>query len=831
VTAPERQLDEPLKSARAHLGAGRLEYAEQAYRRHLKRHPEDLEALRGLGETAYQAGKYKTAAHYLSVAARRAPKIAEYQFDLGRAYRALGDRARAGKCFQQALGLKPAYPEARKNLGDLQAEQGQFERAAHQYSLAIASDQSFAEAYNNYGNVLKLQGRNQEAVVQYRQAIALKPSLAAAHNNLGGLLAEQGDSDEAEALFRDALSERPAYIEAHRNLARLLVREGRSDEAVAHFERSLDELQDPNIAIEMGRLLRQLRRSDEALARLNWAVQKAPDNPRAQRALGDLLRERGDFEQAVIHFRQAVEIEPMSAGAHNDLGLALHRQGARADAITHYQRALELDPSHAEAHANLGSVLERQGKYKEAEGHYRTAIEQKPGYAEAYCSLGSVLLKEERAEDAILALEKAIELRPTAAIAYNNLGNALQDQERYDAAIANYRKALEIDPDLAAAHANLGVIKRIHGHLDAAAKLYRRALKLQEDLIPALRAVTQVKTYRRRDKHVNIMERLLQDEDLDENYRSELCFALAKVNDDLGKYEDAFSYAEQGNTIEAKKSKFNAAIHSRFVDRTIATFSDDFFAQRRSFGSNSELPVFIVGLPRTGTTLVEQVLASHPVVFGAGELRQISELTADLRKKARVSKGYPEGLLELGEPACLRLAGAYLRDLRRLGGDAERVTDKMPFNFARLGFISLLFPKARIIHCRRHPADVFVSGYFLRFKHSIPFTRQQEDFAKYHRNYERVMAHWRQVLPVQMLEIDYEDMVADTEAVSRRLIAHCGLDWDDSCLEFYRNLRPVRTGSTAQVRQPIYQESVGRWHHYEQFLEPLMDALAQSDDG
>lgn len=714
-----------------------------------------------------------------------------------------------------------------KAFGDVLARQGRPADARRAYETALSRGAPAAAVQNNLGNLYEAEGDLAAAEQHYREALALRPELAEASSNLGVLLARRGDLPAAERRFREALAADPRLTNARRNLANTLINQDRPEEAVAVLGEGLALCPDDiGLRVQLGEIHRAAGRLDEAAALYREAVARNPGDAAAQMGLGRTLLDRADSESAIQHCRQAVEIEPRSAEAHHLLGLALFRHGAIADALIHLRRALDLEPGAAVAHLHLGNALEWQGDLDGAAEEHRKAIELDPGFVSAYNNLGNIRLKQHRPEEATAAFKKAIELDPKSAVAHNNLGVALQERERYDEARASLDTALALDNRLAEVHGNLGGIALIHGDVEKAKAHYLQSLALKPDAAFAIYGLSQLDSLGQPEKMIELIASLVEDPRVNDENKSRLYFALVRHYDQAGEFEKAFRAAEAGNAIEHRRRAFDAAAHTRFADRVIATFDKAFFEQRRFYGSTSELPVFIVGMPRSGSTLVEQILASHPQVFGGGELSYIAGLTAQLPKITRSRLPYPEGAVELDEPQTLRLAGHYLRRLRLLGGRTGRVTDKMLFNIFRLGFISLLFPKAKIIYCRRDPRDVFLSGYFLRFSRQLAYTFEQTAFAEYHAICARLMGHWAGVLRAPMLRIDYEDLVAHQEEVSRRLIGFCGLEWDPACLEFHRNERPVRTGSSLQVRRPIYSTSVGRWRDYERFLAPLKAALA-----
>ena len=303
--------------------------------------------------------------------------------------------------------------------------------------------------------------------------------------------------------------------------------------------------------------------------------------------------------------------------------------------------------------------------------------------------------------------------------------------------------------------------------------------------------------------------------------RTALHFALAETLDGRGAAERAFDHAAAGNQLRQGRLRdqghvFDAPGHDRLVDQIARMFDADFFAARQDFGDGSELPVFVVGMPRSGTTLVEQIAASHPAVFGAGERDDIGAIAG---------AHFPKRATELDAMSAGDLAQAHLERIRGPAGAALRMTDKTPVNFLYLGLIAVLFPGARVIHFRRAARDVCLSCYFQNFAAGLPWTTDLKDLGGYHRAYRRIMDHWRRVLPLAMLDVDYEDLVAAPDKGSRRIIDFLGLPWDDACLAFHNSRRTVRSAANWQVRRPVYATSVGRWKAYEPWLEPLLDAL------
>ncbi len=765
-------IPEALAIAVQHHQGGRLQVAEQIYRQILTVEPNQPDALHLLGVIAHQAGNHEAAVEYIERAIRLQGNAAFYHNNLGEAYLALRRISAAAACYRRAAALKPDYAEAWNNLGVALTEQGDLDEAVACCRRALALKPDYVDAHNNLGNALKKQGKLDEAIACYRRALELKPDYAEAHYNLGTAFKERGKLDEAIACYRRAVALKPDYAEAHNNL---------------------------------GNTFKDLRQLDEAVACYRRTLELRPDYAVAHYNLGVALTEQGKLEEAAACCRQALELKPDFAEAYDNLGNGLREQGKLEEAVACYHRALELKPDYAEAHRNLGVALKDQAKLEEAVARYRRALELKPDFAEAHSNLGNVLKDMGRLEEAVACCRRALELKPDLAEAHGNLGGALEETGDLQGAEDAFRAALRWNPRFAFAHSKLAEL--LAGKLP------------QEDLAAQFRLLEQGSAAGEQ-RELTDAERLL------------LHFGLAQVLDARGEYADAAKHLERGNALQLsalrqRGQQYDPQEHEFRINGMIAVCGPDFFARTRGFGLESELPVFVVGLPRSGTTLIEQILASHSQVFGAGEIKLASDSMAGTR-----STGYPgeqgadpfDGLRQLDRETARRLAARHLEKLRELSGTALRIVDKMPDNYLFLGLLAALFPRAKLIHCRRDLRDVAVSCWMTHFR-EIHWKNDQQHMVSRFQAYQRIMKHWRAVLPVPLLEVDYEETVADLEGVARKLVAWCGLAWEPRCLEFHRAKRPVRTASVVQVRQPVFRTSVGRWKHYELALGPLFAQL------
>jgi len=406
-------------------------------------------------------------------------------------------------------------------------------------------------------------------------------------------------------------------------------------------------------------------------------------------------------------------------------------------------------------------------------------------------------------------------------------GLAASNNGDYVSGIERLKKAIALNPQIAEYHHNLAAIYRLVGDFDLSEQHYLTALNLKPDYAEAYFNYSAAQKFAFDDPIVPQLEQQLSRSDLSDDDRCFLGFAAGKIFNDIKDYDKAFSFYEMGNRF--KNSQFEIDQFRREIDRLISFFSTERIQQLSSLGVSSKVPVFIVGMPRTGTTLVEQILSSHPEVHGAGELPDISSIAGTMKQYAIPKTDFPECVANLPENAFAGFADAYLRRLRTFDHSAVRIIDKMPANFLHLGLIAILFPEAKVIHCQRHPLDTCLSCYFQRFRRGHDYSFNLTHLGLYYREYQRLMQHWKAVLPVAPYELHYSELVADQEAVSKKLIDFIGISWDDRCLNFHDNSRPVTTASNWQVRRPMNRAGLDRWKNYDQHLGALREALELSE--
>jgi len=569
--------------------------------------------------------------------------------------------------------------------------------------------------------------------------------------------------------------------------------------------------------------------SARAMQFMHRALAATPESAAVHLSLGNLLRTSAQLEAATESYRQAIALKPDFAHAHCNLASVLNQQGLHEEALESATRAIELMPDLVEANFNHGAALAGRRRFAEAETAYRRVLALQPDNPKALGDLGQVLTELKRFDEAIGTLRRATELQPDNAGVHLRLAVTLVMAKDLDTSEAAWRKAIDLAPNSAQAWSGLGTTMRMLGRFDEARTHYERALALDPDLSDAHGGLAVIGQLPSDEAQVDRLRALAASPEVGIEHRVSLSFALGTMLDNAGRYGEAFSIFAHGNALHRERLEgigetYDHAALRRQVTGLVQSLNGAFYSAVEPDGNPSETPVFVVGMPRSGTSLVEQIAATHSRVSGAGELTDLSGL-------CNIVFAHGQGLtLDEMDPALARrLADGYVAKLERLGEGRARVVDKMPDNVLHLGVAALLFPGARVVFCRRDVRDISLSCYFRQFTEPMQYAQDLADCARRALEIERLADHWRRVLPLRMHTIDYEALVADLEGESRRLIAFLGLDWEPACLEFHKTERPVLTASGWQVRQPLYTHSVGRWRHYERHLGPLLQVLATAD--
>ncbi|MGC1524100.1 MAG: sulfotransferase [Steroidobacteraceae bacterium] len=489
-------------------------------------------------------------------------------------------------------------------------------------------------------------------------------------------------------------------------------------------------------------------------------------------------------------------------------------QGAYAEAASLYEEAVGHDSSHAEALNNLGSALSYLGRYEEAEQYFRLSIATRPDYPVPHANLGNLLRVRSLLIEAEASLRRALKLKPNYADARINLGLTLTFVGRLRDAKACFSKVLKSAPRNIHALHGMGQLALLEGRFDEAESTFRRIVELDPKMPRAWAGIAGTRKMTSADGEWLKNAEEIVSSGIDPLAEANLRFAMGKFFDDVNDYARAFQNFKRGNELlKSAANEYDRTKRSRLIDELIRTYTPKAISALGIAGSSSAKPVFVVGMPRSGTSLAEQIIATHPAAFGAGELQFWDRLIFE-------EPGITGGIMS--EPDRLKVAEKYLGVLEGRSANALRVVDKSTENSDFLGLIYSVFPNARVIYMQRDPIDTCLSCYFQQFLTGLNFTFDLSDLAHYYREHRRIMAHWRVVLPPGfILEVPYEDLVADQEVWSRKILDFIGLEWDPRCLEFHKNKRQVVTASAWQVRQQIYKDSVCRWRHYENFIGPL----------
>ena len=672
-------------------------------------------------------------------------------------------------------------------------------------------------------------GRVAEAERILRQILQLQPQHAHALHLLGVVAHQAGRPDMALQLIGQAVVLEPAVALFHSNLAEMNRQQGRLEDAIRHGERAV--ALDASMASahsNLGIAFYDARRYDEAQACHQKALALAPHSLQSLNNLGSIARARKDLKAAADWYHKALAVHADYLESLSNLGAVLVEDDAADAAEPHLVRALQLRPDYPEALCNLGLVRLKQDRTSDASGLLHRSLALRPDYPEALVGLARACHEDDKLDEARRLVTRATEVAPDKADAWCHLGSLAMEMGDAADAEAAYRRALQIDSDMTDALTGLGNLRLEEGKIDESVRLLEQAIAHSPDNLGARFHLTQARKVTPEDANFAALQALQCDEaGWNADKRISYHYALGKAYDDLKGFDQAFTHFMQGARLKRTKLNYNADDDAARGRRIASVLDRDFLERLGGHGDPSAAPVFVLGMPRSGTTLTEQIIASHPAVHGAGELRDLMEV-AQGNTQAGHFQPFPENLAKLTPDTLSAWGRDYALRLTRRAPHALRITDKMPANYLALGLIPLMLPNAKIIHVKRNPVDTCVSCFTRLFNRHQDATYELNELGRHYATYARLMQHWRAVLPVgSFMEVQYEDIVADMQGQARRLIDWVGLPWDDACLEFHKTERNIRTASVTQVRQPIYSSSVERWRHYEKYLGPLLDGLGE----
>ena len=644
-----------------------------------------------------------------------------------------------------------------------------------------------------FDNILGLlqQRRAEEAIARCRQALGSYPEDVNILGLLGAALGDRGQFDEAEEILLRVIDLTPTFAKPYEDLGTLLLQRGLAEKAIPLLEKAarLDPKQEA-AHFQLGRALAQVGRGADADAAFERSFALSPV--------------RGMMAQAAEH----------------------HAAGRLEEAEPLCRQVLQREPRNVDALRMLGLIAAAAGDLDEAENLLRQALAEAPDHIAALFELGRVLKELERPDDAIDVYKTLIELQPDNPRAHYRLAGVLAPAALTEQSAAAYRRCLELDPRHPGAWLGLGHMLKTLGQQSEGIAAYRRCLAIEPEFGEAWFSMANLKTYRFDDAEIAEMRQRLESDTVNETSRVNFLFALARAYEDRRDYATAWQYYEQGNARQRLLVSYDPVLTETVNDDLIAFFAADFFRSHAGVGNPDPSPIFILGMPRSGSTLVEQIIASHSRVEGTSELPYIGRLTKSLNRNRADGMRYPEVLNELEPRHFSRLGQNYLAMARmhRVEGTPHFI-DKMPNNFPLVGFIHAILPNAKIIDARRHPLDACTGNLRQLYARGQAFSYDQTDIGEYYLQYQRMMDHWDQVLPGKVLHVQYEDVVADLPRQVERILNYLELPWEDACLDYHATQRAVRTASSEQVRQPIYTSGIGYWRHYEAQLEELREVL------
>ncbi len=665
-----------------------------------------------------------------------------------------------------------------------------------------------------------------------------------------------GNGPAAAALCQQILARVPGQPHALHMLGLMAFNAGNPVAAIDALRQACQSAEAPAVYhSNLAEMLRQQGQLAEAEGHARRAVALAPDLASAWNNLGIVLQESGRLDEARTCLQRVIASEPGNASAHNNLGNTLKRLDEIAGAERHWRRALELEPAYAEPHSNLANLFREQGQYDLALKHGQEAIRLNPGLLDAYINLSAAESARFRYRAAQAWLDRVLKLAPNHALALAARAMTHKELDQLEEALTDADRAARLRPDDAETQSALAAVLQAHGRHDEAIAAFDRALAVpsairervlvsratafqesgQSDVaLTELDAIlaefprsaaawhgrADIVKFAADDPAIATMEALLEQGGLQSfSDRMSLHFALGKAYLDSGGSDAAFRHLDRGNAMKRSTLSYDPDSTSRWLNDVAEAFDPALLKRLQGGGARSDMPIFVVGMPRSGTTLIEQILASHPAVQGAGELRYVSRIVD-------AAGGSPALVQHLDSAKLEQMGATYLALAAPLAEGRQHVVDKMPANFIHAGLIHLMLPNARIIHARRNPVDTCLSCYSKLFGGEQSFAYDQAELGQFHGDYQTLMAHWRVTIPpTALLEVDYEDVIDDIELQARRMLDFLGLPWDPACLAFYENRRPVRTASVNQVRKPIYRSSAGRWEKHAANLAPLLREL------
>jgi tetratricopeptide (TPR) repeat protein len=623
-------------------------------------------------------------------------------------------------------------------------------------------------------------------------------------------LVKKGGIEEAKKLYSVILKDSPQNQEAKLGLLAL--------------KDLKDNQEPPQENIQSIIALYSNGQTQEALVNIEALVKDFPNSPLLYNIRAACYKANGQMEASLNDYEKAITLKPDYAEAYYNLGVTLRELGQIDAALKNYEKALAIKHEYPGAHNNLGSILLELGSLDSAADHFEWAVAFNPNYPEAHNNLGVVERQQKKFDQAIKSFEKAIAILPNYSQAHNNLGNTFFELGQIENAIKNYEKAISINPDYAEAYFNLGFSFHQLGKVDDAIKFYEKELTINPNSAETYDMLCNIKKYTINKKKITKMQSLLSSDKISLSDRRHLCFALAKVNENLDNQDELFKYLNEANSLRKQELNYSLDRSKTLFSSVKEMFGSAYSGIEKSLSSEPSTfkPIFIVSMPRSGSTLVEQIMSSHNAVHGAGEISNLPDIIAP------IAKDYVnQSMNKLPEKAFLSIREQYLDVLSNLNVPESVITDKFPMNLVYIGFILTAFPDAKIVHIKRDARATCWSIYKTNFSNSsIGYSNDIDDLVGFYGLYIDLMDFWHQLFPDKIYDMCYEDLTTNQEEETRKLLQYCELDWDENCLSFHKNKRAVTTASQVQVREKMYQGSSKAWKKHESYLKPLIKALS-----
>ena len=634
----------------------------------------------------------------------------------------------------------------------------------------------------------------------------------------------EGRAATAERLLRALEAQAPGEINCQWLLGVALLEREKLPESIATLERVVARAPDfAEARVDLARAYRRAGRAGEAREQVRRVLETTPRHHRAWLAYGDALVDLDQYRDAAIAFERARLTDPQRERI--EAATAALVADDRREAEELFRGILQADPSHVAALCGLAALSLAADRAYDTERLLRHALKQSAYVPLAYRGLGTALIRLGRLKEAEAAARHLQKIEPESPQTWVALAAVATRLMRQEDALRAYERAADLKPDEVGLRVSAGHVQKTLGRRRDSEASYKAALQMDPGIGEAYWSLADLKNYAFSEEEIEAMQQLLARDKRGRSNEAQLHFALGRAFEQRQQYPQAFAHYAEGNALRRLDAPFDMARFERRCERIRTFFDTGFFAARAGCGDPSPAPIFIVGLPRSGSTLIEQILASHSRVEGTMELPNILNIVGQFDDLSAGRTGYPETVGRASTAQLAALGRRYLEETAPLRSGREHFTDKLPNNFSHIGLIHAILPRATIIDARRHPMDACFSTFKQHFAEGQTFSYDLEDLGRYYRCYLSLMDHWDAVLPGKVLHVQYEALVREPEAQIRRLLGHCGLAFEAACLRFHETRRSVRTASAEQVRQPIYTSGVGHWRNFEKELEPLRRAL------